>query len=83
MSEGSRGVFSLIDAEKNSPLACYCSDHRELRKPSSVRDQDAVFGQDPPSFTLIGAPNDALVNVDHLPAFGQVLQIFRGCDLSH
>jgi hypothetical protein len=72
----------LIDGEKDPSFARNCGYDAYLRQPQGFGHQYSVFGLNPTSSAVVGAPDDALVNVEYLCPSLQNLYVLVCCYLS-
>ena len=54
-----------------------------MRQPERSRDQDAVLGKHPPSFSGVRDPDDALIDIEDDLALGEHLDVLSGGHLPH
>ncbi|MFM7728049.1 MAG: hypothetical protein ACKO7B_15210 [Flavobacteriales bacterium] len=71
----------MIDGEEDPPFARHGGDDAYLRQPQGFGHQYSVFGLNPTPSAVVGAPDDALVNVEYLCPRLQNLYVLVRCYL--
>jgi hypothetical protein len=72
----------LVDGEEDPSVARKGGDDAYLRQSQGFRHQYSVFGLNPTPSAVVGAPDDALVNVEYLCSCLQNLYVLLCCYLS-
>ena len=80
--ESQLGRLALIDGVEDRPVARHGGDYAYLRQPQGFGHQYSVFGLNPTSSAVVGAPDDALDNVEYLCPSLQNLYVLVCCYLS-
>ncbi len=72
----------MVDGEEDPSVARKGGDDAYLRQSQGFGHQYSVFGLNPTPSAVVGAPDDALVNVEYLCSCLQNFYVFLCCYLS-